>query len=43
MSTPATHPEDWEQGVSFSPPSNRDKIAAALQKRMANSRTQGQR
>lgn len=42
-STPATHPEEWDRGVSFSPPSNRERISAAHQKSMANSRAQGQR
>lgn len=32
---PGLQPGDWEDGVSFQPPSRRDQVAAALQKRKA--------
>jgi hypothetical protein len=39
--TPMTNPDDWKMGYSFDPPkppSNRDRIAAAHQKRLAQQR-----
>jgi hypothetical protein len=37
-STPATHPDEWERGVTMTPPRKAELVAAALQKRRAMGR-----